>query len=473
LVPSKSNEMADENKNQDPEENKKGPSDDDDFGLPDFEFEALDDDDLTGLDDSADAPSAIGEDTSETIGDDDFNFDDIDLDNLDKIEGLEDLDLGDIDLDDLGDLDLDSEFGTEEPAEVPVQKEPESAEADPYAAASGSDEPEVGREGSGITDNIFGDDMPDLSAEDMSDVFGDEGPALVDEKDTLFYEEESFEDFTPGPVLDETPVLTEFGAEPEKEVKKKSISDHGTFDSKVEIVSDAEIEKSKGQFIRIVVIGTILFFGIGFGFYSFYKSQNGGEKPKADVGHSHKEEPKKEEPKKEEPKVDEPKKDEPKKEEPKKAEPKKEEPKKQEPKKEDPKKQEPKKEDPKKAEPKKEEPKKQEPKKQETKTETTSPRTSPSKTTLPIGGAPGTVTQITNKTGKVHVIIGSFIDSDMAMDLAQKLAGEGKSPSIIAPYDGGINHRVVIASFDNVASAQAQLESFRATYGAGTWLLRY
>ena len=62
---------------------------------------------------------------------------------------------------------------------------------------------------------------------------------------------------------------------------------------------------------------------------------------------------------------------------------------------------------------------------------------------------------------------------DIAADYANKLASEGKSPSIIPPYGNGLFNRVAIASFPTIAAAQQGIESFKNEYGQDVWVLKY
>ncbi|MEQ9403804.1 MAG: hypothetical protein RIM99_09480 [Cyclobacteriaceae bacterium] len=97
--------------------------------------------------------------------------------------------------------------------------------------------------------------------------------------------------------------------------------------------------------------------------------------------------------------------------------------------------------------------------------------TTPAKTS--VAATPGTINRIEERTGNSFIIIGSFVDGDIAMDYANKLAGEGKSPSIIPPYGNGLFHRVAIAGFPTVASAIQNLDSYKGEYGDDVWVLKY
>ncbi|MFT4736482.1 MAG: cell division septation protein DedD [Cyclobacteriaceae bacterium] len=87
--------------------------------------------------------------------------------------------------------------------------------------------------------------------------------------------------------------------------------------------------------------------------------------------------------------------------------------------------------------------------------------------------AAGVVTSLEQRSGKAYIIIASFIDGDLAMDHANDLAGDGKSPYVIAPFNNGMYYRVAIAEFNNFADATSNLGSYKEEFGADIWTLRY
>jgi cell division protein FtsN len=118
-------------------------------------------------------------------------------------------------------------------------------------------------------------------------------------------------------------------------------------------------------------------------------------------------------------------------------------------------------EQPKPAEP---EPKKEEPKKQEPKP---TPKPVATQTT------PGEVNALDQRTGKAYIIVASFVDGDLAADHASNLAGKGKSPYIIPPFNNGLYYRVAIAEFNTFDDATRNLENYKGEFGNDIWTLRY
>jgi len=83
------------------------------------------------------------------------------------------------------------------------------------------------------------------------------------------------------------------------------------------------------------------------------------------------------------------------------------------------------------------------------------------------------VTNLDDRNGKAYVIVASFIDSDLAIDHANKLAAEGKSPYVIPPFGSSRYSRVGIAEFGSFEAAAATLDNYKSEYGDDVWALRY
>ncbi|MCU0317937.1 MAG: SPOR domain-containing protein [Amoebophilaceae bacterium] len=85
----------------------------------------------------------------------------------------------------------------------------------------------------------------------------------------------------------------------------------------------------------------------------------------------------------------------------------------------------------------------------------------------------GTITSINTSRGHYYVVVGSFIDDDLASDYANRLAQQGVDVTLIAPPQGQYYFRVAIAQRSTLHDAHEKLESLKATYGAGIWVLKY
>ncbi|MEP2023070.1 MAG: SPOR domain-containing protein [Reichenbachiella sp.] len=86
---------------------------------------------------------------------------------------------------------------------------------------------------------------------------------------------------------------------------------------------------------------------------------------------------------------------------------------------------------------------------------------------------PGEIIRVTERSSRSYVIIGSFVDEDLAMDYATKLSGEGSGVKIIHPYGKAKRYRVSIADFSSYGDAASQLGSFKGQYGDEVWALQY
>ncbi|MDN5203070.1 SPOR domain-containing protein [Fulvivirgaceae bacterium BMA10] len=85
----------------------------------------------------------------------------------------------------------------------------------------------------------------------------------------------------------------------------------------------------------------------------------------------------------------------------------------------------------------------------------------------------GQITELTGRTGRTYVIVGSFLDVDLAKDYGNKLAKEGLNTTIIPPYNKRKFYRLAIADYGSISEAVSELDGLRATYGNQIWVLKY
>lgn len=85
----------------------------------------------------------------------------------------------------------------------------------------------------------------------------------------------------------------------------------------------------------------------------------------------------------------------------------------------------------------------------------------------------GRVTAISAKTGRYYVVVGSFIDGDMASDYAQKLAANGNQVTLIEPSGDKKFYRLGVMEADSFAEASAELDNLKETFGQDIWVVRY
>jgi len=85
----------------------------------------------------------------------------------------------------------------------------------------------------------------------------------------------------------------------------------------------------------------------------------------------------------------------------------------------------------------------------------------------------GAITSINTPRGCYYVIVGSFIDGDLASDYAHRLAQQGIEVMLIAPPQGQYYFRVAIEQEDTFRDAYAKAEALKAVYGTDTWVMKY
>ncbi len=345
--------------------------------------------------------------------DEDFGLPDLEYDELDEEdEPLEE------------ELDLEVEVEGEDESleeleveETPVDPEPIEVEDTDVSGELDLEENQVEEvsDDIDISDEDF-DDIEitdeDLEGVDFDDIdLSDisEEDLQLDDEDTDFYEEESYEDFENESSNSD---IFEANDKTADDTSGLSAEDLAQRENKgVEFkYSDP---KSRNSFTRIVVIGTAVIATLGFALYFAFWRTGGNEQIA--------EKPKQEQPKPKPKPTPQPT---PEEEQPKPADPT--------------------------PEPKQEKPDPQ-----------------------PLTAEAGEITKLSSKTGQAYVIIGSFVDEDLAGDYATELAETGKSPIIIPPFDDHRFYRVAIASFGSFADANDAIGNYKSEFGDDVWALRY
>jgi cell division septation protein DedD len=86
-----------------------------------------------------------------------------------------------------------------------------------------------------------------------------------------------------------------------------------------------------------------------------------------------------------------------------------------------------------------------------------------------------TLTEISSRAGlpRYFVVVGSFIDEDLARDYSQELNQNGWNTFLVQPY-GEINyHRLSIGHFDSFELAVKELDRIKADFDENLWVLKY
>lgn len=85
------------------------------------------------------------------------------------------------------------------------------------------------------------------------------------------------------------------------------------------------------------------------------------------------------------------------------------------------------------------------------------------------------MTEIDTKadTPRYFVVVGAFIDGDLARDYSDKLNEQGKSTFLILPGYGSKFHMLAIGDFDNVEDATAMIQDEQPDFEETLWVLKY
>lgn len=430
--------MTDDNYNEGSEEENKSNQPDEDFGLPDLEFDELQELDFN-LDDEVpvDDGDSGGSSLPEPEGIDMSVLDDIEMpESSDSTEGLMP-----------GDLDPPEGSFLDEGIEE-VEDVLDSAQL--ISDRLGDDEDPLNPDFSGINyDDLMGEESPteessmpefdldstgleemglDLSTEENDNSGSDDLLANIDSPDQLAAlgilddEDESGEDSSASSDLGADLFSDDTGnTDTESIFSTDSMAMQMEEKPEFESADDAKLpptykpyayEESKGGFAKIVALIVIVTFVLGGAFYYFYT----GDETEKTIA-------KKEVPKKKVVR--------------------------------------------KKVVPKKVEPKVETPVKK-------APVSKPvEKKAVASSAAAGEIEQLSTKTGRSYVIIGSFIDDDLAMDYAKKLSTQGVGVKILDPVGDSKRYRVSIADFDSYGDAASQLNSYKGDFGDQVWALKY
>ncbi len=86
----------------------------------------------------------------------------------------------------------------------------------------------------------------------------------------------------------------------------------------------------------------------------------------------------------------------------------------------------------------------------------------------------GTITKVETPQGYYYLVVGSFIDDDLALDYAHRLAQQDTADVIlIAPAPGKYFYRVAVDQANTLYDANEKIEELKATYGQDVWVMKY
>jgi|GEM_PF-2351414 len=74
---------------------------------------------------------------------------------------------------------------------------------------------------------------------------------------------------------------------------------------------------------------------------------------------------------------------------------------------------------------------------------------------------------------RYFVVVGSFIDDDLAKDYSTKLNKSGNPTFLIHPYGDMAYYRLAVAQYDNVTRALEVMEDQQGNFEENLWVLKY
>ncbi|MGK7393658.1 MAG: SPOR domain-containing protein [Candidatus Cyclobacteriaceae bacterium M3_2C_046] len=103
----------------------------------------------------------------------------------------------------------------------------------------------------------------------------------------------------------------------------------------------------------------------------------------------------------------------------------------------------------------------------------TEPVEEPVEETTPATPETGEMTTISSPTGRYYIVVGSFIDDDLAMDLGNQLAAKGMNSYLIEPSGDNKFYRLGLGNFDSWNQALNRLEDLKTTFDNEIWVLKF
>ncbi|WP_114750233.1 SPOR domain-containing protein [Pleomorphovibrio marinus] len=85
------------------------------------------------------------------------------------------------------------------------------------------------------------------------------------------------------------------------------------------------------------------------------------------------------------------------------------------------------------------------------------------------------LTEITSKTNvpRYFVVVGSFIDEDLAKDYSNRLNNRNKSTFLIHPYDDISFYRLAVGQHESFNQALTQMNDIQGDFEENLWVLKY
>lgn len=85
----------------------------------------------------------------------------------------------------------------------------------------------------------------------------------------------------------------------------------------------------------------------------------------------------------------------------------------------------------------------------------------------------GTMASINTAQGYYYIVLGSFIDEDLALDYAHRLMQKGVEIALISPPTGQYYFRVAIKQGKTFREANEEAKALKTVYGPNIWVMKY
>ena len=85
----------------------------------------------------------------------------------------------------------------------------------------------------------------------------------------------------------------------------------------------------------------------------------------------------------------------------------------------------------------------------------------------------GAISEISQPLNKYYLIVGSFLDNDLAFDYAEKLILSGSNVMIIPPFSTSKFTRVALLEYETFDKAKIGLDNYKDEFDEQLWVLKY
>ena len=85
----------------------------------------------------------------------------------------------------------------------------------------------------------------------------------------------------------------------------------------------------------------------------------------------------------------------------------------------------------------------------------------------------GSLHVVTGASSQYYIVMGSFIDDDLAKDYSARLNAQGLNTYLIEPYGANKFYRLGVGTFNTWGEAASRLQELKQTYGEQLWVLKY